>query len=53
MQAIPFKNLLTASEQKYSENNISMVRNAVLHHEDIDFSVPMVIKKLVAFRTPK
>lgn len=31
--------LLQASEKKYPENNTSMVKNALLHHEDIDFTV--------------
>jgi len=30
-----------ASEQKYPQNNIGMVKNAILHHEDIDFEVPV------------
>jgi hypothetical protein len=32
---------MAASEQKYPQNNIFMVKNALLHHEDIDFSVPI------------
>jgi len=30
-----------ASEQKYPQNNIGRVKNAILHHEDIDFEVPV------------
>jgi hypothetical protein len=41
LESFPLKDLVTASEQKYPENNISMVKNAILHHEDIDFNVPV------------
>ncbi|OQP63325.1 hypothetical protein A3860_25905 [Niastella vici] len=41
LESFPLKDLLAASEQKYPQNNISMVRNALLHHEDIDFNVPV------------
>ena len=41
LESFPLLDLLVASEQKYPQNNISMVRNALLHHEDIDFAVPI------------
>lgn len=41
LESFPLKDMLVASEQKYPQNNISMVRNALLHHEDIDFNVPV------------
>jgi hypothetical protein len=41
LESFPIKDLLAASEQKYTQNNISMVKSALLHHEDIDFSVPI------------
>jgi len=41
LERISLKDMLAASEQKYPQNNISMVRNALLHHEDIDFTVPV------------
>lgn len=39
LESFPLKDLLAASEQKYPQNNIIMVKNALLHHEDIDFDV--------------
>lgn len=39
LESFPLKDLLAASEQKYPQNNIAMVKNALLHHEDIDFDV--------------
>jgi hypothetical protein len=41
LETFPLKELLQASEKKYPENNIAMVKNALLHHEDIDFTVPI------------
>lgn len=41
LESFPLKDLLAASELKYPQNNIAMVKNAILHHEDIDFSVPI------------
>ncbi|MEO5592582.1 MAG: hypothetical protein ABIR15_22185 [Chitinophagaceae bacterium] len=42
LQDFSLKELLQASETKYPENNIKMVQHAFLHHEDIDFTVPIV-----------
>lgn len=41
LESFSLQDLLVASEQKYPQNTISMVKNALLHHEDIDFSVPI------------
>jgi predicted nucleotidyltransferase component of viral defense system len=41
LESFSLKDFLIASEQKYPQNNISMVKNALLHHEDIDFTVPI------------
>ena len=41
LENFPLKELLEASEKKYPDNNIAMVKNALLHHDDIDFSVPI------------
>jgi hypothetical protein len=35
------QDLLQASEKKYPENSIAMVKHALIHHEDIDFTVPI------------
>lgn len=35
LETFSLQELLQASEKKYPENNISMVKNALLHHEDI------------------
>lgn len=39
LELFSLKELTDASERKYPENNISMVRQSLLHHEDIDFTV--------------
>lgn len=39
MEHFPLQELLQASEKKYPENNIAMVKQALVHHEDIDFTV--------------
>lgn len=41
LEIFSLQELIQASEKKYSENNISMVKNALLHHEDIYFTVPI------------
>lgn len=41
LQEFSLQELLQASEVKYPENNIGMVKHALLHHDDIDFSVPI------------
>lgn len=41
LEIFSLQELLTASEKKYPENNISMVIQSLLHHEDIDFTVPI------------
>ena len=41
LETFPLQELLQAGEKKYPENNIAMVKNALLHHEDIDFTVPI------------
>ena len=41
LQEFSLQELLQASEMKYPENNIKMVKQSLLHHEDIDFSVPI------------
>lgn len=33
--------LLQACQQKYKDIDISMVKNALIHHEDIEFTVPI------------
>lgn len=35
------QDLVDATEKKYPENSITMVTNALLYHDDIDFSVPI------------
>jgi predicted neuraminidase len=39
LEEFSLQELLQASEIKYPENNIAMVKNALLHHGDIDFTV--------------
>lgn len=39
LEIFPLHELIEASEKKYPENNIAMVKNALVHHEDIDFTV--------------
>jgi hypothetical protein len=39
LEIFSLKELTDASEKEYPENNISMVRQSLLHHEDIDFAV--------------
>jgi hypothetical protein len=39
LEIFTLSELLQASEMKYPENNIAMVKNSLLHHEDIDFTV--------------
>ena len=39
LQSFSLQQLLEASEKKYPDNNIAMVKHALLHHEDIDFTV--------------
>ena len=39
LENFSLQELLEASEKKYPENNIVMVKHALLHHEDIDFTV--------------
>lgn len=41
LENFSFQELLQASEKKYPENTISMVKHALIHHEDIDFTVPI------------
>lgn len=41
LEKFSLQELLQASEKKYPDNNISIVKNALLHHEDIDFTVPI------------
>lgn len=39
LEIFSLQELIDASEKKYPENNVPMVKNALLHHEDIDFTV--------------
>jgi len=39
LEIYPLRELLAASEKKYPENNIAIVKQALVHHQDIDFSV--------------
>jgi hypothetical protein len=39
LENFSLQELLEASEKKYPGNNITMVKHALLHHEDIDFTV--------------
>lgn len=39
LENFSLQELLGASENKYPDNNITMVKRALLHHEDIDFTV--------------
>ncbi len=41
LEDFSLKELLQASEMKYPENNIGVVQQSLLHHQDIDFSVPI------------
>jgi len=41
LEKFSLDDLLEASAKKYPENNIGMVKRALIHHEDIDFSVPI------------
>jgi hypothetical protein len=41
LEIFPLQQMLQACQQKYPEINIGMVKNALLHHEDIDLSVPI------------
>ncbi|MEO8405756.1 MAG: nucleotidyl transferase AbiEii/AbiGii toxin family protein [Chitinophagaceae bacterium] len=41
LENFSLQDLLEASEKKYPGNNIAMVKNSLLHHEDIDLSVPI------------
>jgi hypothetical protein len=41
LEILPLQQMLSAYQQKYPDINISMVKNALLHHEDIDLSVPI------------
>lgn len=41
LEKYSFQDLLQACEKKYPDINISMVKQAVIHHEDIDFAVPI------------
>lgn len=39
LENFSLQELLEACENKYPDNNITMVKHAILHHEDIDFTV--------------
>jgi hypothetical protein len=41
LQEFSLQDLMKASETKYPENNIKMVKQSLLPHEDIDFSIPI------------
>lgn len=41
LEYYPLQKLLSACEQKYQDINTGIVRKALLHHTDIDFSVPI------------
>ena len=41
LEVLSLEQMAHACEQKYPDINISMVRNALLYHYDIDFSVPI------------
>jgi hypothetical protein len=42
LEIFSLQELLTcASERKYPENNISKVKQSLLYHKDIDFTVPI------------
>lgn len=41
LEHFPLQELLQASEKKYTENNIVMLKHALVHHEDIDLTVPI------------
>jgi hypothetical protein len=41
LEYFPLQKLLNACEQKYQNINIGIAQKALLHHADIDFSVPI------------
>jgi hypothetical protein len=41
LEIFSLQELLSASEKKYPENNISKVKQSLLYHKDIDFTVPI------------
>ena len=41
LEHFSLEDLLQASAKKYPENNIAIVKQALIHHEDIDFTVPI------------
>lgn len=41
LEIFPLQQMLQACQQKYPDINIGIVKNALLHHEDIDLSVPI------------
>ena len=41
LEIFSLQDLVDATEKKYPENSITMVTNALLYHDDIDFSVPI------------
>lgn len=41
LEKFSFQELLQACEKKYQNINISMVKQSLIHHEDIDFAIPI------------
>lgn len=41
LEYFSLQELLEASEKKYPENNVVMTKNALIHFDDIDFTVPI------------
>jgi hypothetical protein len=42
LERLPLQSILSGYEIKYAETNTIMAKNALLYHEDIDFSVPII-----------
>ena len=43
LEKMPFQEMLLAYEEKYAETNTVMAKTALLYHNDIDFSVPILL----------
>jgi hypothetical protein len=41
LESFTLQELLQACEEKYPDINMSMVKQALIHHEDIDFTIPI------------
>lgn len=41
LEVLSLEQVAHACEQKYSDINIKLVKNALLYHDDIDFSMPV------------